>query len=184
MKKFLLGLAFSSTILFGASVTFQGKKVDLNSSGYNIGDKVSSFNVVKNDLTEITLGNKTNKLQILAFVPSVDTGVCALETKTFNKKISKMKNVDLYIISKDSPFALGRFCKDNNIKNITTVSDYKDSNNAKRYGTTITSPVILEGFFARGIYIIKDQKVIYKEIVNEITNEPNYNKLINFINKI
>lgn len=185
MKKVLVGLAVVSTLLFGGSVTFQGNKVDLNSDGLKIGDMAPDFYGVKNDLSEVKIGGAKSKVQVIAFVPSIDTGVCAMETIRFNNEISKMKNVELFVVSKDLPFAFGRFCQEKGIKNITTASDYKDSNNALRYGTTISAPAILEGFFARVVYIVDTKgKIVYKEIVPEITNEPNYKKIIKVVNSL
>ncbi len=76
----------------------------------------------------------------------------------------------LMVISKDLPFALGRFFHDNKIKNVITLSDYKDANNVLRYGATISAPVFLEGFFGRVVYVVDTNgKVTYKEVVKEIS---------------
>jgi len=97
----------------------------------------------------------------------------------FNEKVNTMKDVVVYTVSKDLPFAIGRFCHDNKITNVITVSDYKDANNALRYATTISAPVFLEGFFGRVVYVVDTKgKIVYKEIVSEIASEPNYNKIM------
>ena len=104
---------------------------------------------------------------------------------TFNRKVSEMKNVVVTVISKDLPFALGRFFHANKIKNIMTLSDYKDANNVLRYGATISAPVFLEGFFGRVVYVVDTNgKVAYKEVVKEITEEPNYNEVIRTVNRL
>ena len=185
MLKITILTAMICATTWATNVTFQGKKVELNGSGLNIGDKAPLFMAVDENLKEIKVGGQNSKIQVIAFVPSLDTGVCKLETIEFNKKISKMKNVEVKIVSKDLPFAIGRFCHDNDIKNVVTLSDYKDQNNALRYGTTISSPVFLEGLFARVVYITDmSGKIIYKETVKEITTEPNYNKIIDVIKSI
>jgi len=184
MKILLSVLAMSAALLAG-SVTFKGGKVDLNGDGLQVGADAPVFYAVSKDLAEVKVGGKSDKVQIIAFVPSLDTGVCALETIAFENKISEMKNVDLFVVSKDLPFALGRFCTGNGIKNVTTLSDYKDVNNAKRYGATISSPAVLEGLFGRMVYIVNtDGKVAYKQIVSEIATEPDYDAIIKALKKI
>jgi thiol peroxidase len=77
--------------------------------------------------------------------------VSSAKTVYFNKRIAKMNNVEINIISKDTPFAFSRFCKANDVKNINTLSDYKGASNARKYGSVIASPKFLEEFFAKVI---------------------------------
>ncbi|MDQ7084658.1 MAG: thiol peroxidase [Sulfurovum sp.] len=146
MKKSLLLLLVLSSSLLATTVTFQGKEVTLNSKGLAVGADAPQFMAVSKDLVEVSIGGKEDKVQVIAFVPSLDTGVCKLETINFNKNISKMKNVTVKVVSKDLPFAIARFCQDNNISNVLTLSDYKDAEGALQYGTTISAPVFLEDF--------------------------------------
>jgi len=184
MKKILV-LALLSSALWATTVTFKGDEVTLNSNGLKVGMKAPVFTVVDKDFREVNVGGKKKKVQVIAFIPSFDSGVCRLETITFNKKISKMKNVIVTMISKDLPFAIGRFCHDNNIKNVITLSDYKDANNVLRYGTTISSPPFLEGFFSRVVYVVDTNGLIaYSEVVQEITEEPDYDKVIHAVNRL
>jgi thiol peroxidase len=187
MKKIFALILLSSLVwgTWGTAVTFKGEEVILNSKGLKVGDMAPLFMAVNKDFMEVSVGGAKDKVQVIAFVPSFDTGVCKLETMAFNQKASKMKNVEVILVSKDLPFALGRFCNDNNIKNVNTVSDYKDANNVLRYGVTISSPVFLEGFFGRVIYVVDtDGKITYKEVVREITNEPDYDKVIKAVNRL
>ncbi len=185
MKKILLSLVILGTLLSAQTVTFKGEEVTLNSKGLQVGDNAPIFHTVDKNFQEVVVGGKSDKLQIVAFVPSFDTGVCRLETLSFNEKVAKMKNVVVYAVSKDLPFAIGRFCHDNKITNVITVSDYKDANNALRYGATISAPVFLEGFFGRVVYIVDTKGVIiYKEIVSEISNEPDYKKIMAVVSKL
>ena len=183
--KNILVLLLLSTSVWSSTVTFKKEEVTLNSKGLKIGQDAPMFRVVNKDFMEETVGGKSDKVQVIAFIPSFDTGVCKLETIAFNKQISKMKNVVVKIISKDLPFAIGRFCHDNNIENVKTLSDYKDANHALRYGTTISAPAFLEGFFGRVIYVVNtDGEITYKEVVAEITNEPNYENVIKAVNAL
>jgi thiol peroxidase len=143
------------------------------------------FSAVNKDFREVTVGGKKDKVQIIAFIPSFDSDTCKLETMAFNQKVSEMNNVVVTVISKDLPFALGRFSHANKVKNITTLSDYKDANNALRYGTTISSPVFLEGFFSRVVYIVDvNGKIVYKEVVKELSEEPDYDEIISAVNRL
>lgn len=184
MKK-ILAFALLTSFLWATSVSFKGEEVTLNSKGLKIGEDAPPFMAVTKEFTEIEVGGKKDKVQVIAFLPSFDTSTCKLETMAFNQKVSKMKNVTVIVVSKDLPFSIGRFCRDNKIKNVLTVSDYKDANNVLRYGSTISAPVFLEGFFARIIYVVDTNgKVAYKEVVKEITEEPNYNEVIRVVNRL
>ncbi len=183
--KNLLVIILLTASLWATTVTFKGEEVTLNSNGLKVGDVAPSFMAVNKDFMEVSVGGAKDKIQVIAFVPSFDTGVCKLEAISFNEKISQMKNVEVILVSKDLPFAIDRFCIDNKIKNVNTVSDYKDENHALRYGTTISSPTYLEGFFGRVVYVVNtDGKVVYKEIVAEITDEPDYDRVIKAVNSL
>lgn len=184
MKK-ILAFTLLTSSLWATSVTFKGEEVTLNSNGLKLGMEAPVFKAVDKDFMEVTVGGKSDKVQVIAFIPSFDSDVCKRETIVFNQKVSKMKNVNLMVISKDLPFALGRFFHDNKIKNIITLSDYKDANNVLRYGATISSPVFLEGFFGRVVYVVDTNgKVTYKEVVPELSDEPNYENIIKAVNTL
>jgi len=181
----ILAFVLLTSSLWATTVTFKGEEVSLNSNGLKIGMEAPVFTAVNKDFAEVTVGGKKDKVQVIAFIPSFDSDVCKRETIVFNQKVSKMKNVNLMVISKDLPFALGRFFHDNKIKNIITLSDYKDANNVLRYGATISSPIFLEGFFGRVVYVVDTNgKVTYKEVVPELSNEPNYENIINAVNSL
>lgn len=185
MKKIILTLLVFSSLVFASTVTFNGTEVTLNSNGLKVGDKAPVFNATTIDFEDTQVGGKQDKIQMIAFIPSLNTATCQLEVIEFNKKIAKMGNVSLTIVSKDLPFAQQKFCKDYSIKNIRTVSDYKDANNALRYGTTISAPPFLEGFFARVIYIVDTQgKIAYVQVVKEMTLQPDYRDILEILKKI
>ena len=178
-------LVAAVSLAFGTMVSFNSAPVTLNSNGLKVGDFAPMFNATTIDFEDTVVGGKKNKVQVIAFVPSLDTKTCRLETIEFNKKIANMKNVILIIVSKDLPFTQKRFCRDNSIKNIETVSDYKDANNALRYGTTISAPAFLEGFFGRVVYIVDTKgKIAYVEVVKEITEQPNYDRIIKALKQV
>lgn len=185
MRKIILGLTFLVSASFATTVAFNGLDVTLNSNGLKVGDNAPAFIATTIDFQDTVVGGKQDKLQVLAFVPSLDTNTCELETIAFNKKVEEMRHVQVTIISKDLPFAQKNFCGDHNIKNVQTVSDYKDANNAKRYGTTISAPAFLEGFFGRVVYIVDTKgKIAYVQVVKEISDEPDYDAVLQVLKKI
>ena len=185
MKKIILGLTFLVSASLATTVAFNGLAVTLNSDGLKVGDNAPAFIATNIEFQDTVIGGQKDKLQVLAFVPSLDTNTCELETIAFNKKVQEMDNVQVTIISKDLPFAQKNFCGNHNIKNVQTVSDYKDANNAKRYGTTISAPAFLEGFFGRVVYVIDTKgKVAYVQVVKEIANEPDYEEVMQVLKKI
>lgn len=104
-------------------------------------------------------------------MPSIDTPVCGMEARTFNEKAANMKNVQIALISMDLPSAGSRYCAAHGIKNITIASDFQTKAFGKTYGTLINDSV-LKGVEARTIFIIKNGKVTYKQLVPEITQAP------------
>lgn len=185
MQKIGLMLLLVASLAFGKTVTFNGIEVTLNSNGLKVGDAAPMFNATTIDFEDTVVGGKKNKVQVIAFIPSLDTKACRLEAMEFNQRIAMLNNVHLSIVSKDLPFTQKSFCRDHSIKNIQTVSDYKDANNALRYGTTISAPAFLEGLFGRVVYIVDSQgKIAYVEVVKEITEQPNYKAIIKALQKI
>lgn len=185
MKKIVLVFGLLVSYVFASTVTFNNVPVTLNSDGLNVGDKAPTFYAVDIEFKEAEVGGEKDKVQVIAFIPSLDTAVCRLEAIRFNREIGKMIDVELTIVSKDLPFTQAKFCRDNSIVNVKTVSDYKDDNHVLRYGTTISSPTFLEGLFGRVVYIVNsDGKIAYKQVVKEITLEPNYDEILKALKDI
>lgn len=169
-----LSLANAAT---NETVTLSGSVVHLSGSKVSVGDEAPMVKLITSDLKEISVGGKTAKTQILVVVPSIDTPVCDLEARTFNEKAASLSNVEITVISMDLPFAGSRYCAAHGIKNITVASDFQTKTFGKTYGTLIGDSV-LKGIEARIIFIIKDGKVTYKQIVPEITQAPDYDSVL------
>ena len=162
------------------TVTFQGKAMNLKGAIVSVGDDAPKAVVVTKDLVEVTLGGKSKKTQIIVVVPSIDTPVCHLEARTFNEKVAARGDVELTVVSMDLPFAAGRFCAAEGIKSITMASDYRYNAVGSNYGVSINGG-LLGGILARAVFVIKDGKVVYKELVKEVTNEPDYDAALKAI---
>jgi thiol peroxidase len=162
----------------------KGNTVQLTGQQKNVGDFAPEAKVIKNDLTEKVIGGAKGVTQIIAFVPSLDTEVCATETRKFNQKIAELGNVDFTIVSMDLPFAQSRFCSTEGIDKIDVTSDFKNKEATEKYGMLLADGP-LAGLSARAIFVIdKDGNITYKEIVPEITEEPDYDKVLNFVKSL
>lgn len=156
-------------------VTMGGNPVTLVGEGIKVGDPAPDFTVLNADLAPVKLSDAGAKTVIISVVPSIDTGVCAAQTRKFNQAAAELDNTAIYTISVDLPFALGRFCAAEGIDQIQTLSDHKDLDFGTKYGFTIEELRIL----ARGIVVVdKTGKVVYVEYVSEATNHPDYDKAL------
>jgi len=161
-----------------AEITLKGKPIHTNGNLPNIGEKAPSFILVDGDLSDRSLDEFRGKKKLLSIVPSLDTSVCALSTKKFNEEVAKHPEITVIVISADLPFAQKRFCGMENIKNILPLSMMRSKDFAKDYGVLIQDGP-LKGLSARAILILDEEnRVIYKELVKEIAEEPNYEKAL------
>lgn len=153
-------------------ITFQGKPLTLTGNAPQIGDPAPAFTVTSQDMKDFTLNNFKGKIKLISTFPSLDTPVCDLQVKEFNKRASVLSaDIAVIGISKDLPFAQKRFCSENNIKKETVLSDYKISSFGLSYG------LLIEGLYllARAVLIIdKNDIVRYFQVVPELTTAPDY----------
>lgn len=156
-------------------VTFGGNPVTLMGKMVKIGHKAKNFYAVGADLKPVSLSEYMGKVRIISSVPSVDTGVCAAQTRRFNQEAAKLGDVQIITISCDLPFALNRFCAAEGIDKVVTVSDHKETDFGIKYGLLIEELRLL----ARSVIVIdRDDTVRYFEVVKEIGNEPDYEKAL------
>lgn len=155
-------------------VTFKGNAVSLKGKEINVGDSAPKVELIAGDLSTKSLGGASGKFQIINVVPSLDTGVCATQTRKFNEKAASLSNAEVFVVSLDLPFAQGRFCSIEGIQNVVALSDFKNKAFGESYGVILAgSP--LEGLLTRAVFVVNPEgKVVHKEIVSEVTNEPNY----------
>ncbi len=155
----------------------KGQLVNLSGNLLNVGDAAPCITLCTQDLKDIQVGGKKDCIQIIASVPSLDTDVCAEETRKFNEKASSLKGVEVSVVSQDLPFAMGRFCTTEGIEHINIASDFRDKAFSNAYGVLIDDSV-LEGLCARAIFVVNTKGIIvYKELCDDITHEPNYKKI-------
>lgn len=158
-----------------ATVTFKND-ITVNTSGQlpAVGSVAPEFALVKNDLSEVSLKDLKGKTVILNIFPSLDTGTCAASVRRFNKEAAALPNTVILAVSADLPFAAGRFCSAEGIDNVVPASVFRNASFAKDYGVLMLDGP-LKGLLARSVVVIDASgKVVYTELVPEITNEPSY----------
>jgi thiol peroxidase len=156
------------------SVTFQGQRMALSGKRVKEGGRAPDFKLVSQDLKEVTLSDFDGKVKVINFFPSLDTPVCDLQVKEFNKKATGLSpDVVVIGVSKDLPFAQARFCSANGIKNEVVLSDYRFSSFGLNYGVLVKELNLL----ARGSMIVdKNRRIRYMRIVEEITHAVDFNE--------
>ena len=161
-----------------ATTKLKGNEVNLSGTELNVGDIAPVVTVVAQDLSDITIGGQNGKAQIVVVVPSLDTAVCATETRRFNSEAAKIENAEVIVVSMDLPFAMKRFCTTEGIENLKVGSDFRAKAFAKSYGV-LQANGALAGLTARAVFILNASgKIVYKEIVPEITTEPDYEAVL------
>ncbi|MDP6636791.1 MAG: thiol peroxidase [Phycisphaerae bacterium] len=163
------------------AVTMKGNPKTLVGPDIQIGKPVLDFRVVDMSFAPVRLSDFAGKPILISAVPSLDTGICSLQTKRFNEEIAKLpENVVVISLSTDLPFAQKRFCDAEKVDRIKVLSDSVHRDFALKYGVLIKDM----GLLARSIFVIgKDSTLLYKEIVPEIASHPDYDKALAEIRK-
>jgi thioredoxin-dependent peroxiredoxin len=157
-----------------AKVTLKGTPVSTKGDLPVKGTKAPPFTLVKSDLSTLSLSELKGKKVILSISPSLDTSVCATSVRKFNQMAAGKPNTMVLAITKDLPFASGRFCTTEGITNVHTLSGYRDSDFGKAYGIEITEGGFT-GLYARAIVVVDEEgKVAYSQLVPEIATEVDY----------
>lgn len=165
----------------GDIITFKNNPVTLLGPDLAVGDSAPEFRVVDTDLSSVTLADSAGQVRLITVVPSLDTGVCDTMTRNFNAKAAELpENVIVYTISMDLPFAQKRWCGNAGIDRVKTLSDYQDRSFGLAYGLLIDELKLL----ARAVYVIDaNGKVVYRQIVPEVTEEPDYDAALEAVKK-
>lgn len=157
-----------------ATVTLKGNPVHTTGELPAVGAKAPDFRLTGADLADVSLATYAGKTKILNIVPSLDTSTCAISTRKFSEMVGGLTNTVVLVVSADLPFAMKRFCSTEGLDNVVPLSMMRGRNFAKEYGTLIQDGP-LEGISARAVVVIDGGgKVVYTQLVPEITEEPNY----------
>ncbi|MBM6551652.1 thiol peroxidase [Marinomonas ostreistagni] len=164
-----------------ATVTLQGNSMETVGELPAVGTQAPAFELVKTDLSSVSLSDFAGKKLVLNIFPSVDTGTCAASVRKFNEEATKLDNTAVLCVSADLPFALARFCGAEGIENVESGSAFRSTFGAD-YGVTFkTGP--LTGLLSRSVVVINEQgEVIYTQQVAETADEPDYEAALAALN--
>lgn len=157
-----------------STVTLEGNPIKLSGEFPQNDETAQPFTLTNSGLEEVKLESWAGKRKILNIIPSIDTGVCAASTRKFNEKASGLDNTVVLVISADLPFAAARFCGAEGLKNVVTLSTFRNYSFQQDYGVAIQDGP-LAGLCARAVVVLdEDNKVIHSQLVSEIHDEPDY----------
>lgn len=153
-------------------VTFQSNPLTLSGDQPSVGQAAPDFEVLGNDLSTVKLSSFQGKVLVICSVPSLDTPVCDTEVRKFNEQATSLgDDVVVLVISMDLPFAQARWCGAAGVENVQTLSDHNQAQFGNAYGVLIKELRLL----ARTVFVVDKEGIIrYKEVVEELTNEPDY----------
>lgn len=145
------------------------------------GDVAPDFTAVANDLSEKKFSSYKGEVCVISSVPSLDTPVCDAQTRRFNEEATALgDNVQVLTISMDLPFAQARWCAAAGVDRVVTLSDHRDAEFGAKYGMLIKGLRLL----ARGVFVVdKEGKITHAQIVNEVTEEPDYQAVLEAVTK-
>lgn len=161
-----------------AKITLRGNAINTSGNLPVNGSKAPDFKLVKSDLGSLSLEELKGKKVILNISPSLDTSVCATAVRKFNQMAAGRENTVVLAITKDLPFASGRFCTTEGITNVTTLSGFRDQAFGKAYGVELVDGP-MAGLYARSVVVIDEHGIVkYSELVPETVNEPDYERAL------
>lgn len=163
------------------NITFKGNPVEVTFKGIEVGSQFPNFKAVNKDMTDFNLEDYAGKVIVVNAFPSVDTGICALQTIRFNQEVKNYDDLVVVTVSKDLPFALNRFCADKDVNNAITVSDYRYREFENNIGGLIKGIELL----ARQVIVLdKKGQVRYLELCNEVSSIPNFESALDVIKEL
>jgi thiol peroxidase len=163
-------------------VTFQGSPLTLLGEEPALGMPAPEFQALDAELKPVGLGSFKGKICVLCSVPSLDTPVCDMETRRFNQEAVNLgQDVEVVVVSMDLPFAQRRWCAGAGVDRVRTVSDHRDASFGLAYGTLIKELRLL----TRAVFVVDRNGVLtYSQWVKEITKEPDYEEVLEAIERI
>jgi len=137
-----------------------------------VGDQAPDFKMTANNWTTKSLADYAGKVKIISCVPSLDTRVCAAQTRRFNEEASKLsEDVVILTVSADLPYAQRRWCAAEGIERTETLSSHLDMSFADSYGVHDTDFRITQ----RAVFVLdKNNFVQLAEYIPVIGQEINF----------
>jgi len=165
-----------------AITRLQGNQIHTSGNLPEPGQVAPAFKLTANNLADQSLVDYAGKKVVLNIFPSIDTGVCAMSVRKFNAEAAALDNTVILCISRDLPFAMGRFCGAEGFDKAITLSELRDRNFGKDYGLELVDGP-MAGLLARAVIVLDEtHKVIHAELVDDIVHEPNYAAALQALN--
>ncbi len=163
-------------------ITMKDQPLTLLGKGLKVGEPAPDFEALTNDLSPIKLSSFRGRICIISSVPSLDTSVCDTMTRRFNEEAGSLgEDVVVLTISMDLPFAQSRWCGAAGVKNVQTLSDHRDASFGNAFGVLIKELRLL----ARAVFVVDKEGIVrYVQIVNELTNEPDYEAVLKMVREV
>lgn len=162
-----------------AMVTLKGTPCRLAGELPTVGRIAPPFCLTGADLSDVRLDHFLGQVKLLNIVPSLDTAICATSTRRFHEALRQLPAVTLLNISADLPFAQARFCSASGLDRIVSLSTFRSLSFGEDYGVRILDGP-LKGLMARAVLVLgRDHRVLYTQLVPEITQEPDYETSLN-----
>lgn len=156
-------------------LTFKGEPITLVGQTIKVGDQAPDFTVLDVNLKPVSLSDFSGKNVLISVAPSLETSICAAQTRRFNEVAAALKNTVVLSLSVDLPFSLSRFCTTEGIENVQALSDHRDLDFALKYGFLAQELRLL----ARGVVLIDPNRTVrYIEYVPEIAQHPDYDQAL------
>jgi thiol peroxidase len=164
------------------TVLANGQLLHLDGSALEIGKAAPDFTLTATDMKDVSLQSFQGNVVLFSIVPSLDTPVCTLQTRRFNKEAAAIsEEVKFLTISRDLPFAQARWLQNAGADKIIALSDYKNTSFARDYGVLIKEWFLL----TRAVYVIDKEGIVrYVEFVPDIGNEPDYKTILSEVKKL
>lgn len=163
-------------------ITMHGNPLTLAGNDVKKGDIAPDATLLDNDLNPVKISSYKGKICVISSVPSLDTPVCDIETRRFNQEAEGLgEDVIILTVSMDLPFAQKRWCGAAGVDRVITLSDHRDASFAQAYGMLVKELRLL----VRAVHVIDREGIVqYIQIVNEMSEEPDYAEVINEIKKL
>ena len=158
------------------NITLHGNPVAVSGKELQVGESVPDFKLTADDLSDIGLRDFQGQALIISAVPSLDTPVCAVQTKRFNEEAAKLAGkVKILTVSRDLPFAQKRWCAAEGVENLTLASDHKYRTFGQAFGVDAEEV----GILARAVFVVDPAgKIVHVDYVPEISEEPDYEAVL------
>ncbi len=164
-----------------AKVTFKDNEINTIADLPSAGETAPDFTLTKTDMSDVGIADFAGKRVILNIFPSIETPVCSASVKRFNSEVEKLENTEILCVSKDLPFAHARFNADEEIKNVISLCELRNSDFGDRYGVRIVDGP-LAGLFARALVAVdENSRIIFTQLVPDISEEPDYHSVLKLL---